>query len=161
MFELNRPSYTEMLLAALSITLIFIITFSLKKISGNKLKRPNGKKGGIISFHAAMALCIITLIAILTRDWFITLLTVILVYLIIKSRITDNHHWTWQVVFGAIVGASVPFLVFYVKENGFKFNFNSNSRQKEPTPTPENNNPLDNRTEAVREAPNLALEDFD
>ena len=162
MFELNSPTYTEMLLAILSLIIVIFITFTLKKLSGSKLKRPNGKKGGVISFHAATSLCIVTLVAILTKDWFITGLTVVLAYLIIKSRLADNHHWTWQVVFGSIVGAAVPASIFYIKENGFNFTIKSKKSDNNLNDLLDSHdNPLDNRNEAIKEAPDLALEEID
>lgn len=82
-------------------------------------RRPNNKKGGIISLHAALAFSTITVIAMTTKDWFITGLSVLLAYLIGKGRLEENQHYPYQVAFGTIAGVGITFGIFYLYNKKF------------------------------------------
>lgn len=101
-----------MSLAAGSIAAVGGIVIATKSLLKN-YKRPNGKKGGILSFHVATAFAILTTIAMITQDWFITGLAVILAYLIARGRMDESQHYTYQVVLSAILGIVVPAAVWY------------------------------------------------
>ena len=73
--------WIDIMLATGSIVTVGAFTMLIKSIL-YKYRRPNGKKGGIISFHTAIAFAIVTVVAMTTKDWFLTGLAVILAYLI-------------------------------------------------------------------------------
>lgn len=80
-------------------------------------RRPNGKKGGVVSFHTATAFAIVTVIAMNTKDWFLTALAVFLAYLISRGRMDEGQHYLYQVILGAIIGVAVPYSLYYLYYN--------------------------------------------
>jgi hypothetical protein len=104
--------WKEIMLTAGSIIAVGTFTLLLKSLL-YKYRRPNGKKGGIISFHVALAFAIVTSVALVTKDWFITGLVVILAYLIGRGRLDEGQHYLYQVVMGAIAGVLIPYGIFY------------------------------------------------
>jgi len=102
-------------LAIISIFATTAFALLIKKLL-RRIRRPNGKKGGIISLHTAIAFSTVTVIALTTRDWFITALTVILAYLIARDRIDEKKHYFSQVLFGALLGIGIPYGIYYLSE---------------------------------------------
>lgn len=133
------------------------ITLVIKKLF-YKYKRPNGKKGGFISLHVALAFSIVAVVAVLTRDWFITLLMVLLAYLISKGRLDEGQHYLYQIVIGGLVGLAVPYAVFYIayrKVNPFATTETFEDRPRIDKPE----RAKDDREEADREGADLKLDD--
>jgi len=149
----------DFILSVGSILLACIFTIIVKKILKN-YKRPNGKKGGIISLHATIAFSIATIIALTTKDWYLTGLTVILAYLIARGRLDERQHYMYQVILGAIVGITVPSTVFYLYFNKM---YPKDEYSREDTVREEYEdkpaNASDERNEADLE-PDLKLEDL-
>lgn len=106
-------TWTDIILAVTSILAAGGFSFLIKYLF-HKYKRPNGKKGGVISFHVAVAFATVTAIALTTKDWFLTALTVILAYLIGRGRMDERQHYMYQIVLGIIVGIGFPFAIFYL-----------------------------------------------
>ena len=104
--------WTDIMLTVGSIIAAGAFTLLLKSLL-YKYRRPNGKKGGIISFHVAVAFAIVTSIALVTKDWFLTGLAVILAYLIGRGRLDEGQHYLYQVSMGAIAGVLIPYAIFY------------------------------------------------
>ena len=95
--------YKEIMLSIGSILVVTAFIFIIKKYMG-KYKRPNGKRKGITSLNVALAFSIITVLALTTRDWFITSLVVILAYIIGRNKIDSGEYYMYQVI---------PFGIFY------------------------------------------------
>lgn len=128
----------------------------LLKMLFYKYRRPNGKKGGCVSFHVAVAFSIVTVVAITTKDWYLTGLTAVLTYLVARGRLDESQHYMYQVVLGAIIGIGFPFAVFYTY---YRYINGDNSHVREEY----NDRPeraYDDRHEAD-EAPELRLDDLD
>ena len=124
-----------------------------------KYRRPNGKKGGIISFHATVAFATVASIAMITKDWFLTALTVLLAYLIGRGRMDEGQHYMYQVVIGAVVGIGVPYGIFYLYHRKFSgLGGGSGGDRFEYEDKPDK--AVDHRHEAD-EAPELKLDDID
>ena len=110
--KMSSIDWTNILLSTFSVLTVLAFAILIKNLL-YKYKRPNGKKGGIISYHVVIAFSIITCIALITRDWFITLLTIILAYLIGKGRL-ETQHYLYQVAISAIMGVLIPYSIFYL-----------------------------------------------
>ena len=112
MFNTNI-SWKEIYISLASLIIAGGISIFLKNIFYN-FKKPNGENGGFVSFYTTIVFSIVTIIAIITKDWFITLLTLIIAYLLARSRIDDNLNYNYQILFGFIIGVSVPLCIFYL-----------------------------------------------
>lgn len=108
--------WTDMMLVIGSVVAAGGFTLLAKSFLG-KYRRPNGKKGGVISCHTAVAFAVVTAIALSTKDWFLTGLTIILAYLIGRGRLDEGQHYMYQVVLGAIFGVAIPYGIFYIYYN--------------------------------------------
>ena len=84
-----------------------IVAWALKR-GLNRFKRPNGNGGGIVSLHVTAAFSIVTIIILLSGDWFIAGLAAVLAYLVAYNRIECGQHYLYQVILGMIIGIGVP-----------------------------------------------------
>ncbi len=108
------------ILIGLSFLIVIGISILLKNVF-NKFKRPTGKKGGIISLLASIATCIVSLTILLTSflklpsipSYILISFSIILAYLIVKSKYDNKEHYIYQIVFGVIMGIIVPFGLNY------------------------------------------------
>jgi len=150
----NVP-WIDIILAVLSILAAGGFTLLIKYLL-HKYKRPNGKKGGVVSVHVAIAFATVTVVALATKDWFLTGLTILLAYLIGKGRLDEGQHYMYQVVLGIIIGITIPFSIFYLYNK--KINFTSSEARHEYDDKPER--ARDDRHEAD-DAPELRLDDDD
>ena len=149
--------WKEILLAVGSIIAVGAFTLLVKSIM-YKYRRPNGKKGGIVSLHTALAFATITVVAMVTKDWFITAMTVILAYLIGRGRLDEGQHYIYQVVISAVFGILIPYGIFYLYYNKlYGRNRTSYESREEYDDKPER--ALDDRHEADTEAPELRIDD--
>lgn len=149
--------WTDIILGVVSV----IITGGLVLFVKNVLRgyrRPNGKKGGIISFHVAVAFAIVASVAMITKDWFLTAATVILAYLIGRGRLDESQHYTYQVVIGAIIGVVIPYGIFYLYYNKINGSSNDYYDREEYDDMPETAH--DDRREADEHS-ELRLEDVE
>ena len=127
----------------------------------NNYKKPNGKKGGIISLYASISFCLITIIALITKDWFIILLTLIISYLVVRCKIEDNLNYKYQIILGIILGIIIPVFIFYIYNNSSKLAFlnkkEENTNRMDFEDIPKTN--LDNRMEADFYSEEFKIED--
>ena len=151
--------WTNILLASGSIIAAGAFTFFIKNFL-YRYRRPNGKKGGIISLHTTIAFATVTTIALVTKDWFLTGLAVILAYLIGRGRLDEGQHYTYQVALGAIIGVAVPYGIFYLYNKKINEKGMSEDREERENYDDRPSNASDERHEAD-EAPELKLEDIE
>jgi len=69
-------------------------------------------KGGMPSGHAAVAFSIWTIIAFLTNNSIVIILSFVMAALIARHRVKDAVHTVWEVVAGAILGVLLTTLIF-------------------------------------------------
>ena len=151
-------STPELFIAVGAIVATLFIAILIKKLF-YKYKRPNGKKGGFISLHVALAFSIVGVVAVLTKDWFITMMMVVLAYLIAKGRMDEGQHYLYQVIIGGIVGLAVPYGVFYLYYRRVNpFSSSSSSYQDRPE-IDKPDRAKDDREEADREGGDMKLDD--
>ncbi len=151
--------WTSIILAVGSIITAGALTFFIKNIF-YKYRRPNGKKGGIISLHTTIAFATVTTIALITKDWFLTGLAVILAYLIGRGRLDEGQHYLYQVVIGAIIGVAIPYGIFYLYNKKMTSSKREYSPEERETYNDKPSHASDDRHEAD-EVPELRLEDID
>jgi len=148
----------DILLASASILITFLVAYVLKKMFYG-IKRPNGKKGGIISFHIIIGFSIVSSIALISRDWFITALTIVLAYIIGRDKLEQGKHYMYQIILSAVIGVIVPYLIIYMYNNrGSLTQYSKSDSRKEYDDKPEK--AIDERNEADL-APDLKLEEVD
>lgn len=147
-----------LILTVLSITIVVGLVILLKTIF-YKFKRPNGKKGGLVSLHAALASSIVVLTVLITSilklpsvpTYILISFSILMAYLIIKNKYDYKEHYIYQIVLGIIIGVIVPFGLNYAWE-----------AMKKPTVTEERvyapEGVKDDRREADVKAPELKIE---
>ncbi len=69
-------------------------------------------RGGMPSGHAAIAFSIWTIIAFLTNNSVVIILTFLMAFLIARHRIKDAVHTIWEVIAGAALGILLTALIF-------------------------------------------------
>ena len=90
-----------------SILIVVISVIILKSLSG--VGTP--LRGGLPSGHAAIAFSIATSVSLNTRDPIISILTVLLAVMVSHSRLFMRIHTMREVIFGAMTGSIITFLI--------------------------------------------------
>jgi len=107
------------LLAAGVFILTGLVALAIKFL-GKNVRRPNGKKKGLVSIHMTLACCIVTLIALISGDYVLTGMAVILVYFLVRSKLSSLQNYWYQIIFSAIIGVGIPLGIFYTCRNFIK-----------------------------------------
>lgn len=152
---ITNINWIEIILSSISIFIVGILSLSIKNLLYNN-KKPNGRKGGIVSFNISIAFSIITVIAIISQDLYVTGLTILLAYLISKEKIELRQHYLYQVILSSLIGITLPCGVFYFYYNKDKFGKQNNYEREVFYDMPEKGE--DNRYEADQ-VPDLRLDD--
>jgi diacylglycerol kinase (ATP) len=90
-------------LAAVTIIVIIVKAFG---------KKGTFLHGGMPSGHSALAMSLLTSIALLSEDAVITFLAAILTLIVMHSRLEAKVHTIWEVIAGGVLGLLVTFLIF-------------------------------------------------
>ena len=128
---------------------------------GYKYKSPTGKKGSIVSFHAAIATAIVVLTVYITmtlegiEKYLLIIFSIVLAYLVIKNKYDSKEHYLYQLIFGIIIGGTIPFGLNYASTALF-----SSSQNELPEREYAPEGIVDDRKEADS-APELKLEEID
>lgn len=95
------------------ITFISIVLVFAASIIGKTLfHKGSPLRGGMPSGHAAVAFSIWIIIAFLTNNSIVIVLTFVMAFLIARHRIKDAVHTFWEVLAGSILGILLTTLVF-------------------------------------------------
>lgn len=89
-----------------------ILVFGLSIIGKIIFHKGTPLRGGIPSGHAAVAFSIWTIIAFLTNNSIVIILSFLMAFLIARHRVKDAVHTIWEVVAGGILGILVTTLIF-------------------------------------------------
>lgn len=95
-------------LTFISLIVVFAIVVMVKVI----FHRGTPLRGGMPSGHSAMAFSMWTIIAFLTANGLISVLTFMMALLIARGRVKQGIHNIWEVVAGAVVGCLVTLIMF-------------------------------------------------
>lgn len=115
----------------------------------SKTRKPNGKRGGVVSFHVILGVALISSVAYLTKDYFYTGILAVLVYLIMRNKHESKQHYVYQLVLSFIIGI-LPVLGLVYK-GYIKNRDQSNERMYSQN----------EMSEAMREAPDLDLHQYE
>jgi len=105
-FSIARHSSEEIALIAFILVMILVI------ITKSHFGKGHPLQGGMPSGHSALAFSVWVSITYLTTNFTVSLLCFILAVWIAISRITIKAHNPWEVILGALMGATVTFLLF-------------------------------------------------
>jgi len=105
-FIIARHSGEEIALMAFILVMILVI------ITKSHFGKGHPLQGGMPSGHSALAFSVWVSITYLTANFIVSLLCFVLAVWIAISRITIRAHNPWEVILGALMGATVTFLLF-------------------------------------------------
>ncbi len=105
---MTKLEYPSIYVAGISIFIVLIVVFIAKANYG----KGTPLHGGVVSGHSAVAFAISTSICLITKDFFITILSLLLSLLVAQSRVEGRIHNKLQVFIGALVGISVVLFIF-------------------------------------------------
>lgn len=91
-----------------------IVVLSLVIVGKTLLHSGTPFRGGMPSGHAALAFSIWTAIVFSTTNNFVVILTLILAFLVARSRIVTSVHNVWEVLSGTVIGVLITTLVFQI-----------------------------------------------
>lgn len=101
-----KHSKEEISLIAVILVLILVIITKAYYGRGSPLR------GGLPSGHSAIAFAVWVAVTYSTASFITSLLCFILAVIIAQSRVSVKVHNRWEVVLGALMGASITFLLF-------------------------------------------------
>lgn len=105
-FAIAQHSQEEV--ALISVILVMILVIITKSYFG----KGHPLRGGMPSGHSALAFSVWVSITYITGNFVVSILCFILAVWIAQSRIAVKVHNYWEVILGALMGASVTFLLF-------------------------------------------------
>lgn len=94
--------------------LAIILVLGFVIIGKMLFQRGTPLRGGMPSGHAAIAFSIWTIIAFLTNNLIVIVLSFVMAFLIARHRIKDAVHTFWEVFVGSILGILLTTLVFQI-----------------------------------------------
>ncbi|MFW6381322.1 MAG: diacylglycerol kinase [Bacillota bacterium] len=100
----QNPSH--LIFINLGLLLILIIYLKARSESGTPLQ------GGMPSGHTAIAFSLVTIILMLSTDFLVISLVVILALMIAQSRLETGAHNFWEVLIGALLGITLSLIIF-------------------------------------------------
>ena len=113
-FELEqillRVQYSPWHATFASLLLVIFLVLMGKSFS----KKGTPLRGGMPSGHSAIAFSIWTIIALITRNSMVVLLTLVVAVLVARSRIRQEIHTGWEVVVGSLLGVIATLLCFQI-----------------------------------------------
>ena len=89
-----------------------ILVFSMAVIGKVIFHKGTPLRGGMPSGHAAVAFAAWTIVAFLTTNSIVIILTFLMAFLIARHRIKDAVHSIWEVAAGSLLGVLVTTLIF-------------------------------------------------
>lgn len=145
----------DIITAMSGLIISFIIGIFLKR-TFSSVKKPNYKSGGITSLNTILAFSIVAVIALITRNTLLIILTSLLAYLVSKGEYLANEHYIYQLAMSIFIGLLGPYISYTIREYIQERNIISN--ESDYTEIPYEVTELDNRAEAEEVAPELSLE---
>lgn len=104
----NKVRHTNSYMVFLILIILCVITIIIKAIFGEGTPL----RGGMPSGHSAISFSIATIIALLTVDPAVMLLSYILALIVAQSRVDSNVHSILEVFVGGVFGVFLTILIF-------------------------------------------------
>ena len=96
-----------------NMTLLAIIAVLCLTILGKLMfHRGTPFRGGMPSGHAAIAFAMWTIVTLFTGNVLMILITLVMAFMIARSRVSLGIHTFWEVIAGGILGAATTILIF-------------------------------------------------
>jgi len=108
MTGLPVAKHTREEVALISFILVLILVVIAKAYFG----KGTPLSGGLPSGHSAISFSVWVAVSYITRSYTASLLCLLLALVVSVSRITTGVHSAWEVFLGALLGASITFLLF-------------------------------------------------
>lgn len=105
---LDSPIHFAFLTTTISLGAVIVIKVITRK--GTPLR------GGFPSVHSAVAFCLATVVALVTRNIYGGLFALIIAGMVAQSRMNSRIHTILEVVFGGLLGISVTLLLYRILE---------------------------------------------
>jgi diacylglycerol kinase (ATP) len=105
-FVIAKHSMEEISLISVILVLILVI------ITKSRFGKGHPLRGGMPSGHSALSFSVWVSITYMTGNFLVSLLCLILAVWIAQSRVAIRAHDYWEVIIGALMGASITFLLF-------------------------------------------------
>jgi len=105
-FHVTQHTKEDISLIAFILVLIFVI------ISKTYFGKGQPLSGGMPSGHSALAFSVWVSVTYTTGNFLASLLCFVLAVLLAQSRVAVKVHSPWEVVAGALMGATITFLLF-------------------------------------------------
>lgn len=106
--DVAKHSKEEITLIAVILVLIIVVVLKAYSGKGHPLR------GGMPSGHSAFAFSAWAAVTYITESFIASLLSFLLSVLIAQSRIAVKAHTPLEVIAGALLGAGITFLLFYI-----------------------------------------------
>ena len=135
----------ETILGIVSLFISVLLAFLLKRYI--KSRSPNGRKDGIVDTSIVLAFSTVAIIAMITKDPFIIAMTLLLAYLVSKTKWETRKSYIYQIVISIILGLAVPYGIYWLNERWENRGVYENSVSY-IEPREEYNEPSDQRSEA-------------
>ena len=108
----RRISRTPIHLTFISLVLVLLVIIAGKAY----FKTGTFFQGGMPSGHAAIAFCLVLIIAILTENPLVVTLVLLLALLVAESRLEARIHTLGEIAIGAVIGSVVGLLIFQLMQ---------------------------------------------
>jgi ABC-type nickel/cobalt efflux system permease component RcnA len=104
----------ETVLGVVSLLIAILLAFLLKRYIVSRT--PNGRKDGIVDTSIVLAFSAVSIIAMITKDPFIISMTLLLAYLVSKTKWEGRKSYIYQIVISLVLGLAVPYGVYWLNE---------------------------------------------
>lgn len=101
---------TEANIAVLALIIILALVVIMKAFFGRGMPL----KGGMPSGHAAVSFAVWVAVTLISGNFVVSLLVLLLAVAIAQSRVNIGIHSPWEVILGAMLGMAVMFFLFKV-----------------------------------------------
>src|SRR3990172_9282140 len=100
---------------ALHISVIALLSVLIAVVAAKAyLGKGTPLRGGLPSGHAALSFSVWTCITLLSKEPYVSVLTFVLALMVSHSRLLKGIHTKFEIVMGAVLGAGLTFLIYYV-----------------------------------------------
>ena len=105
---LHIAENAEETIAVIALIIVLVLVVITKAYFG----RGTPLKGGMPSGHAALSFSVWVAVTLISANFVVSLLVMILAIAIAQSRVYVGVHRAWEVILGALLGLTVTFLLF-------------------------------------------------
>lgn len=130
----------------LSVVLVALIALTVKYFTKRKCKKPNGKRGALMSLTVATAFALVVAATVITKDPVTCIVSLLLASALVKTKLDLKQFTTNQMIGSASVGVIVGAVAWFIVDGkiGQRSSYSSDRDVGDAPPRPE----MDMRAEA-------------